>query len=59
MTSPYYKDPIIINATATGQCGHVMTDHLMIMHIVHTTLAEAPSVVEIVKDLMQALCIKR
>ena len=52
MTSPYYKDPIIINATVTGQHGHVMADHFVIIHIVLTTLAEVPSPVEIVKDLM-------
>lgn len=39
MTSPYYKDPIIIDATVTRQHGHVMTDHLVIIHIVLTTLA--------------------
>lgn len=54
MSLPYFKDPIIVDASVTGKRGHVMADRLVIIHLVLTSLAEAPSPTEIVKDLMRA-----
>ena len=52
MALPYYKDPVVVTAGVTGGRGHVMADKFAILHFVLSSLANTPSPVDFVKDVM-------
>ena len=50
--SPYYTNPVFVDANVTRGRGHVMADKLVILHVVLSSLANVPSPVGFIQDLM-------
>lgn len=54
LTSAYFEQPVLVNANVTGGRGHVMADKLVMLHFVLSDLADAPSPVNAVYELMHS-----